>query len=157
VHTLLDLADQPDRDCAAVDEVARTHLAEVDRKLADLGGLRHALADLIDRCGHLPVSFRHGDTAMKYPDLIPIYAHVLCNEELSEVTEDIAQHLFQRAVDAGLLQPDEGHEGHGLCSGPTMIRLLEVTGAAPNVELRRLANRLDARLLREFPTKLMRQ
>jgi DNA-binding transcriptional MerR regulator len=52
VRALLDLADQPDRDCTAVDEVARTHLAEEDRKLADLAGLRHALADLIDRCGH---------------------------------------------------------------------------------------------------------
>lgn len=52
IRTLLDLADQPDRDCAAVDEVARTHLTEVDRKLADLAELRHTLADLIDRCGH---------------------------------------------------------------------------------------------------------
>ena len=52
VRALLDLADQPDRDCAAVDAVARTRLAKVDRKLADLTGLRRALADLIDRCGH---------------------------------------------------------------------------------------------------------
>ena len=44
---------------------------------------------------------------MKHPDLIPTYAHLLCHEELSEVTEDVAQHLFQRALDAGLLQPDE--------------------------------------------------
>jgi DNA-binding transcriptional MerR regulator len=49
MRTLLDLADQPDRGCAAVDNVARTHLAEVDCKLADLARLRHALADLIDR------------------------------------------------------------------------------------------------------------
>jgi DNA-binding transcriptional MerR regulator len=52
VRALMDLADHPDRGCAAVDEVARTHLAEVDSKLADLAGLRHARADLIDRCGH---------------------------------------------------------------------------------------------------------
>jgi hypothetical protein len=49
---LLDLADQPDRDCVAVDAVARVHLAEVDRKLADLAALRCELADLVDRCGH---------------------------------------------------------------------------------------------------------
>jgi hypothetical protein len=93
---------------------------------------------------------------MKHPDLIPIYAHLLCNKELSEVTEDVAQHLFQRAVDAGLLQPDAGHEDHGLCSEPTMIRLLEVSAPAADAELRWLANRLEALLLREFPTKLMR-
>ena len=93
---------------------------------------------------------------MRYPDLIPIYAHLLCNEELSEVTEDASQYLFQQAVDAGLLQPDEGYEGHGSCSEPTMMRLLEVGSAAADVELRRLADRLEALLLREFPTTLMR-
>jgi len=92
---------------------------------------------------------------MRYPDLIPIYAHLLCNEELSEVTEDASQHLFQRAVDAGLLRPDEGHEGRGSCSEPTMVRLLEVGAAAADVELRRLADGLEALLLREFPTTLM--
>ena len=51
-RTLLDLADQPDRDCVAVDAVARVHLAEVDRKLADLAALRCELADLVDRCRH---------------------------------------------------------------------------------------------------------
>jgi hypothetical protein len=64
---------------------------------------------------------------MKKPDLIPIYAHLLCNQALSEVTEDAAQHLFQRAVDAGLLQPDEDYEGNGLCSEPMMMRLLKLT------------------------------
>jgi len=93
---------------------------------------------------------------MEHPDLIPIYAHLLCNEELSETAEDAAQHLFQRSLDAGLLQPDEGYEGPGLCSEPTMMRLLEVTAAAADVELRRLADRLEG-LLREFPTKLLRQ
>ena len=93
---------------------------------------------------------------MKHSDLIPIYAHLLCNEELSDVTEDVAQHLFQRAVDAGLLQPDEGYEGPSLCSEPTMMRLLEVSAAAADVELRRSADRLEALLLQEFSTKLMR-
>jgi Cu(I)-responsive transcriptional regulator len=52
VRALLDLADQPDRDCAAVDEVARARLAEVDRKLADLAALRRELASLVETCGH---------------------------------------------------------------------------------------------------------
>jgi hypothetical protein len=93
---------------------------------------------------------------MRYPDLIPIYAHVLCNEELSEATEDVSQHLFQRVVDAGLLQPDESHEGHGSCSEPPMMRLLEAGAAAADVELRRLTDKLEALLLREFPMQLMR-
>jgi hypothetical protein len=93
---------------------------------------------------------------MRYPDLIPIYAHLLCNEELSEVTEDASQYLFQQAVEAGLLQPDGGYEGHGSCSEPTMMRLLEVGAAAVDMELRRLADRLEALLLREFPSKLTR-
>lgn len=92
---------------------------------------------------------------MRYPDLIPIYAHVLCNEELSEATEDASQQLVQRVVDAGLLQPDECHEGQEPCSEPTMMRLLEA-GAAADAELRRLADGLEALLLREFPTQLMR-
>jgi hypothetical protein len=93
---------------------------------------------------------------MKHPDLIAVYAHLLCNEELSEVAEDVAQHLFQRAVDAGLLRPDEGYEDRGLCSEPTMMRLLEVGAAAADMELRRLADRLEGLLLQEFSTKLMR-
>jgi hypothetical protein len=93
---------------------------------------------------------------MKHSDLIPIDAHLLCNEELSEATEDAAEHLFQRAVDAGLLQLDEGYEGPSLCSEPTMMRLLEVSAAAADVELRRSADRLEALLLQEFSTKLMR-
>ena len=51
-RALLDLAQQPERDCTAVDAVARVHLAEVDRKLADLAALRRELTDLVDRCGH---------------------------------------------------------------------------------------------------------
>lgn len=93
---------------------------------------------------------------MRNPDLIPIYAHLLCNEALSEVTEDVAQHLFQRTVDAGLLHPDEGHENHGSCCEPMMTRLLEVSAAAADVELRRLTNMLEALLLQEFPTRLVR-
>lgn len=51
VRALLDLAGHPDRECTDVEAVAREHLAEVDRKLTDLAGLRRALTDLVDRCG----------------------------------------------------------------------------------------------------------
>ena len=37
---------------AAVDAIAREHLAEVDRKLADLAALRHELDEMIGRCRH---------------------------------------------------------------------------------------------------------
>jgi Cu(I)-responsive transcriptional regulator len=50
VRELLGLADQRDRSCAAVDMIARQHLAEVERKIADLHALRDELADLIGRC-----------------------------------------------------------------------------------------------------------
>lgn len=52
IRALLDLADQRDRDCGAVDAIAREHLAEVERKIADLSALRRELRDLIGRCGH---------------------------------------------------------------------------------------------------------
>jgi Cu(I)-responsive transcriptional regulator len=50
VRALLGLADQQERSCEAVDAIAREHLAEVDRKLADLAALRQELASLIGRC-----------------------------------------------------------------------------------------------------------
>jgi Hg(II)-responsive transcriptional regulator len=50
VRALLDLADQRDRPCAAVDAIARQHLADVDRKIADLQALRRELADVVTRC-----------------------------------------------------------------------------------------------------------
>ena len=51
VRALLDLADQRERSCAAVDAIARAHLAEVERKLADLAALRGELDALIGQCG----------------------------------------------------------------------------------------------------------
>jgi Hg(II)-responsive transcriptional regulator len=52
VRALLDLADQRDRPCAAVDAIAKEHLADVDRKIADLKALRRELADMVARCSH---------------------------------------------------------------------------------------------------------
>jgi Cu(I)-responsive transcriptional regulator len=50
IRTLLDLADQKDRSCKAVDAIAREHLVEVKRKLTDLDALRHELESLIGQC-----------------------------------------------------------------------------------------------------------
>jgi Cu(I)-responsive transcriptional regulator len=50
VRTLLDLANEKDRSCGAVDAIAREHLAEVERKIADLTALRRELRDLIGQC-----------------------------------------------------------------------------------------------------------
>lgn len=56
VRDLLSLADDCDRPCAAVDALARQHLAEVDRKLGDLAALRRELDSLIGQCGRGAVS-----------------------------------------------------------------------------------------------------
>ena len=51
VRALLDLADQRDRPCEAVDEIAKEHLAEVERKIADLTALKGELKSMIRQCG----------------------------------------------------------------------------------------------------------
>jgi hypothetical protein len=45
-----DLAGQRDQDCGTVDAIATEHLAEVDRKIADLTALRRELADAVTSC-----------------------------------------------------------------------------------------------------------
>lgn len=52
VRELLQLADDRDQPCEAVDRVAREHLEEVERKIADLEALRRELQDLIGQCRH---------------------------------------------------------------------------------------------------------
>ncbi len=56
VRALLDLAARTDRDCAEVDRIARGHLEDVERKIADLEGLRSELHDMIDHCGRSTVA-----------------------------------------------------------------------------------------------------
>jgi Cu(I)-responsive transcriptional regulator len=51
VRELLSLADQRNRSCARVDAIAHQHLAEVERKLADLNAMRRELSTIIDQCG----------------------------------------------------------------------------------------------------------
>lgn len=50
VRALLDLASDQSRDCGSVDVLANEHLAEIDRKLADLTALRRELSALITSC-----------------------------------------------------------------------------------------------------------
>ncbi|SUE43988.1 MerR family transcriptional regulator [Roseomonas gilardii] len=50
IRALLGLVGQPDLPCGAVDAIAREHLAEVERKIADLQALRRELDALISQC-----------------------------------------------------------------------------------------------------------
>lgn len=52
VRELLRLSDQRDRPCEEVDLIAREHLAEVERKIADLSALGAELRQIIGQCGH---------------------------------------------------------------------------------------------------------
>ena len=50
VRELLGLADQPERSCAEVDQLARAHLAAVNEKIAHLAALRTELERVIGNC-----------------------------------------------------------------------------------------------------------
>jgi len=50
VRALLALSDDRGQDCAGIDRIAKQHLLEVDRKLADLAALRRELKAVIDSC-----------------------------------------------------------------------------------------------------------
>lgn len=50
VRALLALADQSGQSCVAVDRIARAHLDEVTRKLAQLAALRRELEAMIGQC-----------------------------------------------------------------------------------------------------------
>jgi DNA-binding transcriptional MerR regulator len=52
VRALLRLADDREQSCDEVDRIAKLHLTEVDRKIADLVSLGSELRQLIDKCRH---------------------------------------------------------------------------------------------------------
>lgn len=56
VRQLLTLADDSSHSCEAVDRIARVHLAEIDRKIADLSALRTELDRMIGSCGHRSIA-----------------------------------------------------------------------------------------------------
>ena len=60
-RALLALYADPARACADVKAMAETHLAQIDRKIAELGALRDTLAHLVHRC--------HGDARPDCPIL----------------------------------------------------------------------------------------
>ncbi len=56
IRALLTLADDRDQSCGAVDIVARDHLSQIDRKIADLQALRRELDEIISQCGQGAIS-----------------------------------------------------------------------------------------------------
>jgi DNA-binding transcriptional MerR regulator len=46
IRTLLQLADHPELPCAAADQLAQAHLAEVDARIADLQAMRAVLTEI---------------------------------------------------------------------------------------------------------------
>ena len=50
IRELLDLSDDADRSCAGIDALARSHLGEVERKIASLDSLRTKLGRMIAAC-----------------------------------------------------------------------------------------------------------
>lgn len=52
VRELLAMSDRPDQSCAEVDEMARRHIAGIDRRIAHLKTLRAELQRTVDECGH---------------------------------------------------------------------------------------------------------
>lgn len=51
VRALIGLADRKGQSCRDVDTIARAHLADVDRKIADLKALKRQLTKVVDSCG----------------------------------------------------------------------------------------------------------
>ena len=52
VRELLTLSDDNDQSCEAVDHIATVHLAEVERKIADLSALQSELTRVLGSCRH---------------------------------------------------------------------------------------------------------
>jgi DNA-binding transcriptional MerR regulator len=56
VRELLALGGQPERSCAEVDSIARRHVEDIDRRIAQLVALRRELQRSLELCGHGRVS-----------------------------------------------------------------------------------------------------
>ncbi|SEI12674.1 MerR family transcriptional regulator [Paracoccus alkenifer] len=52
IREFLRLADDPDRSCAAADEIARRQLAAVNDRIARLSSLRDELQRMVAQCAH---------------------------------------------------------------------------------------------------------
>jgi DNA-binding transcriptional MerR regulator len=51
IRELLALSSDPNQPCGKIDEMARRHIAEVDRRIAQLETLRAELQRTVDECG----------------------------------------------------------------------------------------------------------
>jgi DNA-binding transcriptional MerR regulator len=52
IRELLAMAAEPQASCHKADSIARSHLAEIDRRIAALEALKGELTRMIDECGH---------------------------------------------------------------------------------------------------------
>ena len=52
IRELLAMNAQPDRSCAEVDAITRRHLAEVERRIAQLTAMRGELQRMLGECDH---------------------------------------------------------------------------------------------------------
>jgi Cu(I)-responsive transcriptional regulator len=59
IRELLRLSDDPDAPCADVDLITIRHVAEIDRKVADLQALRGELVRRLDSCAHSTIADCH--------------------------------------------------------------------------------------------------
>lgn len=50
IRSLLDLSDDPARECGEADRIATAHLEQVEVKIAQLAALRNELARIVGRC-----------------------------------------------------------------------------------------------------------
>lgn len=51
IRELLAMSDTPNQSCAEVDNMARRHVAQIDRRIAHLTSLRDELQRTVDECG----------------------------------------------------------------------------------------------------------
>lgn len=51
IRELLAMSAKPEQSCAEVDEMARRHIAEIDRRIAHLSALRAELVRTVQECG----------------------------------------------------------------------------------------------------------
>ena len=56
IRELLAMSERPEQSCADADRIARRHLEEVDRRIAQLGALRAELRRMLQECSHGRIS-----------------------------------------------------------------------------------------------------
>lgn len=52
IRELLDMYARPQASCHQADSIARSHLSDIDRRIASLMALRGELERMVDECGH---------------------------------------------------------------------------------------------------------